>query len=682
MEHDCVCITGGTGFVGSHLALDLLKHTSYSIIALVRGEPEKSAARLREALLLAARERGDLETLEACWDRIHCEAADIALPGCGVSEPSTRRLWGRVRCVFHLAACLKFEDADREEIRRLNVTGTHHVLSLAESLRAERFVYMSTAYVCGDTTGVVPEALFDRRQEFRNEYERSKCDAEHLVAERCADIGMAYTIVRPSIVVGPRSTYKPAGSDSGLYGFIREVHRLRKTLRNAPMALKLPGDASAALNLVPVDEVTGATVELMRQGFPGTIHHLTSDDSPSVGTTLTTISQLCGVPEITVIAQQEQPLSPIDEVFSRRARFYKSYLKGHKQFARAWGNPIRVSDSELRHYVAEFVRERERSTAGQVFHTQTLRATDGHTLETFACGDRSAPPILLVNALGMPMDFWVPLAKHLIKTHYVVGWTLRDHNSQAPSSKTHFAAHLADISSVLDFYELPKACLVGWCTGSDLALAYAAAHPERVSGTASINGALLASSALRTAFQSNIARIALAASADPERSRICYELIYEANANSVGYPELNVAQEQSDLTSILSAIDISAMDLASAPFRSAERFHQYACALADYFTWSAVTPLPKRLASPVLVIAATNDLVVHCDVSRRFARQLGAAELVIQNGTHFVHFYDCQVMNRIGAFAEEVACRQARGKRPWPHSFSMIKSLTLPAHPS
>jgi nucleoside-diphosphate-sugar epimerase len=67
----------------------------------------------------------------------------------------------------------------------INVEGTREVIGLAREAkscgRLDRFIHVSTAYVAGKVTGTFRERQLDAGQEFRNTYEQTKWEAEHVV---------------------------------------------------------------------------------------------------------------------------------------------------------------------------------------------------------------------------------------------------------------------------------------------------------------------------------------------------------------------------------------------------------------------------------------------------------------------------------------------------------------------
>ena len=109
-------VTGATGFVGSHVARQLVT-AGHSVRVLVR---RSSDCRMIEGLPVE-RAEGDLRD-PASLDR--------ALQG--------------VRRVFHVAADYRFWTPVVDEIYQNNVEGTRHLLEASARAGVEKFVYTST----------------------------------------------------------------------------------------------------------------------------------------------------------------------------------------------------------------------------------------------------------------------------------------------------------------------------------------------------------------------------------------------------------------------------------------------------------------------------------------------------------------------------------------------------------
>ena len=117
-------------------------------------------------------------------DRVRAVAGDVTSPGLGLDRGDRTALAEEIGAVLHCAASISF-DLPIEEARTINVEGTREVIGFARECKAlgrlERFVHVSTAYVSGKHEGTFRERQLDAGQEFRNTYEQTKWEAEHVV---------------------------------------------------------------------------------------------------------------------------------------------------------------------------------------------------------------------------------------------------------------------------------------------------------------------------------------------------------------------------------------------------------------------------------------------------------------------------------------------------------------------
>jgi thioester reductase-like protein len=262
MTSGTVLLTGATGFLGMEMLARVLEQTDQDVIALVRADDDNAAqARVDELLstLVAPSSRPRA-------GRVRAVAADLETPGLGLSPIARHRIAGQTSAVVHCAASISFT-LPLEEARRINVEGTREVIRLALDAQnrggLERFIHVSTAYVAGDRTGLVSEHDGDVGQGFRNTYERTKLEAEEVVR----DSGLPAAIVRPSVIVGDSAT-----------GWTQAFNVIYWPLQAFARGLfpAVPGDPDACLDIVPVDVVADALLELLRGPVRGGNFHIVS----------------------------------------------------------------------------------------------------------------------------------------------------------------------------------------------------------------------------------------------------------------------------------------------------------------------------------------------------------------------------------------------------------------------
>jgi thioester reductase-like protein len=233
-------LTGATGFVGMEVLARFLESSDRHIVALVRAaDDDEAMTRVRATIEATCGE------CNGYAERITAVAGDLTAPKLGLGD-RWAPLAERIGAIVHGAASVAF-DLPLDESRVVNVDGTRRMIDFAGACpRLERFTYVSTAYVAGDRRGTVYEDDTEPGT-FRNAYERSKHEAERLVAAHRDEMDL--TIVRPSIVVGDQRTGWTAAFNV-LYAPLRAFA--------AGVIPVVPARRRSPVDVVPVDYVADA----------------------------------------------------------------------------------------------------------------------------------------------------------------------------------------------------------------------------------------------------------------------------------------------------------------------------------------------------------------------------------------------------------------------------------------
>ncbi len=172
-----IFLTGGTGFIGGHVAKQL-RDRGDEVRALVRS-PEKGRDLEALGCELVPGDLGDEAAIAAGM-----EGCDAVIHGAAIYEvgiPASRH----------------------EEMHRANVEGTERVLRAALEAEIPKVVYISTVAVFGNTRGEIVDETYEADGEsFTSYYEQTKYEA-HQVAKRLIAEGLPCVIVQPGGVYGP-----------------------------------------------------------------------------------------------------------------------------------------------------------------------------------------------------------------------------------------------------------------------------------------------------------------------------------------------------------------------------------------------------------------------------------------------------------------------------------------------
>jgi thioester reductase-like protein len=246
-------LTGATGLLGQYILRDLLR-AGQPVAVLVRPTKKASARERVDSLL----QRFDRET-ESGLPRPVVLSGDISDSSLRLSREDLEFVESRCSRLIHNAAVLQFQGESREgEPWATNVAGTRNVLDFCRESGIETMHYVSTAYTCGKRDGRILESDLDCGQEFRNDYERSKFEAELMV--RQASHLASTTIYRPVVIAGDSRTGYTS-TYHGLFVYLRLFSLFVPHLERGPdgrilTAVKIPLDGDEPRNVVPVDWVS------------------------------------------------------------------------------------------------------------------------------------------------------------------------------------------------------------------------------------------------------------------------------------------------------------------------------------------------------------------------------------------------------------------------------------------
>lgn len=201
-----IFITGGAGFIGSHLVSQLIADNEVVVYDNLH----------RNALQFAHLD-GHAHLRFIQGDVLDYDATRQAIDGCSI--------------VIHCAAIAGVYTVDRSAVRTMevNMLGTHQVVKAALDVGVERFVEFSTSEVYGpfvhkgredDPTTIGPIG------ESRWVYAASKLASEHLSYAHYREDNLPLAIVRPFNVYGPRQV-----GDGAIRGIVLQA------LQNLPITL-------------------------------------------------------------------------------------------------------------------------------------------------------------------------------------------------------------------------------------------------------------------------------------------------------------------------------------------------------------------------------------------------------------------------------------------------------------
>jgi thioester reductase-like protein len=328
-EGQAVLLTGATGLLGQYLLRDLLLK-GHRVAVFARDSAQGCAAEQRIAEMVAF--------WSECFHRKLpipiILTGDLGQVDLGLTVADRRWLGRHCRAVIHSAANLSFRETPEGEPWRTNVTGTKSLLSLCRDAGVSEWHQISTAFVCGRRGGLIAEEDLNDSQSFHNPYEESKFQAEQLIRRTP---GIRATIYRPAVIVGDSRTGHTS-SFNGLYRFLELAVRLasvNSTAGEARLPLRLPLSGDEVWNLVSVDWVSRAIVELLaKPQWYGRTFHLVARSPVSTRLVRDVGEEVLNLPGVEFAGPEgvEQP-SRLEQLFLDGIREYWPYLGGNPVFA-------------------------------------------------------------------------------------------------------------------------------------------------------------------------------------------------------------------------------------------------------------------------------------------------------------------------------------------------------------
>jgi thioester reductase-like protein len=197
-----IFLTGSTGYIGAHVAANLLESHGASLNLLIRGKDAQEAARrLWNAMQLHLDFPRFYEHLQT---RIRIFPGDLTTSQFGLNRDDYDRLIHTTDSVIHCAASLNRKS--EKSCLNVNLRGTLEVVQLARRSHyyhgLRRFSDVSTVAVAGKRSNemVTEDRALDWERSDYDPYARTKKFGEHMIRELLPDVQI--TIFRPSIVLG------------------------------------------------------------------------------------------------------------------------------------------------------------------------------------------------------------------------------------------------------------------------------------------------------------------------------------------------------------------------------------------------------------------------------------------------------------------------------------------------
>ena len=237
-------VTGGAGFIGSHLVKNLVE----------RGN---------EVIVIDNLNTGKKENIEKISKKI--DFFEIDIRDFSAVEDILKNIDG----IFHEAALASVQDSFRipDEFFEVNVNGTENIFKIGKKLGI-KIVYASSSSVYGNPIRI-PIKESDGKNPF-NPYAKTKLEGDKL-AEKYAKNGLKVIGLRYFNVFGPRQSKEYAGV---IKLFLERIQQGLSPLIN--------GDGLQVRDFVYVDDVVNANILAMESNIDGEFFNIGTNSTISV----------------------------------------------------------------------------------------------------------------------------------------------------------------------------------------------------------------------------------------------------------------------------------------------------------------------------------------------------------------------------------------------------------------
>ena len=242
-------MTGGAGFIGSHVVQRLLNENVAEVVVI-----DSMEFGSRENLPTDPRIRFILHPIES-------DAAIAAITALGSCDYA-----------IHLAARKHNQSRQSPQVLiESNITGTQRIIQALAALRVKKLVFSSSLYAYGRTEG--PPMKESDLPTPTTVYGISKLAGEHLCEWGYQTFQLPYTVLRLFFTYGPRQ-YPGMGYKSVI------VKNFERILRDEPAIIR--GDGLQALDYIYIDDVVEAILEALVHPREKGVYNIGSGTSTTI----------------------------------------------------------------------------------------------------------------------------------------------------------------------------------------------------------------------------------------------------------------------------------------------------------------------------------------------------------------------------------------------------------------
>lgn len=673
-----IFVTNGLGVLGKHFILHQLMNSEANIYCLARkqdgGSPADDIKRALKKAFSASCETGREANLidKKIDDRIFAVEGDLSSTNLGVDEEAFGD--SSIDEVWHIATGAGWPGSPKVDSSELNAAGTRNVLAFMRQKKIPVINYVGSAYAAGIRPGGGPEEPLNSTCAFRSQYEARACADELEILNHCQSEGLAFRILKPSLVVGPSKTFN-IDSAFGFYDFFSLLLDFKEYVENRiPDYFRFNGlnvllKPEASLNLICVDHSTRIISEVSERTDTLNSHFpIVNPEAVNICSFLKTISPALGM-EVKCCADAAR-LNPVDELFHAAAEtmihcFEDSRsFDGDKASEFSGVRPGELAiDSEKQMLLAQkfvdWYKENRKSLESKVQESiksldrKKLKLAGGEELNYYV-GGRGEQSITIINAYGQSIDYWEPLVAKLLEKYRVIIWLARGTSRQSSVGEYYsISDHAEDLKKILENESIEKNVLLGWCTGSKLALEFYSKYPDAVSLMMFLGGAfknLKGMENFYTKYEQNLEPLLEMVRKKPQLagSLINYlKGVILGKTTDIKSVNVNSPESRDQVIEMLSSVNMKLQPFVIGPFTDQVGLVKYAKQLADFWDHDVSNSL-DAVKIPILFVSGELDSIASAAISKEVSKLVpGSKYIEVKGGTHYLQFENVELLSEI-----------------------------------
>jgi pimeloyl-ACP methyl ester carboxylesterase len=473
-------------------------------------------------------------------------------------------------------------------------------------------------------------------------------EEERLVSSFCAEHDIGARFFLTSWLVGPRCVVHDSGQ--GIYRLLHALDEVTAEIQERSpeyfdfQALRIYVPENATVNLVNMHEAAQLMLQIAAvDEISNTPCCIVSADETSWTDFCELLGEIYGLSVLSVHNQEN--LNAIDHLLCHQwggnqvaqaehvARYHEKSLPTELQIDRETLVAF-LSSIHKQQLKARMARDERIAVLPGTMQKRTI-PTDGSDLTYYVVGAQGEY-IVLINALGQPLDYWYRLIDVLMQRYRIIIWETRGLTSG--SELLRLSDQADDLEAIVKQEKIQSCHLVAWCNGPQIAVEFYLRRPDPVVDMVFLScGVEIASHPeLETPYTRNLQVLC--------KGMIEHPALTSSIQRSLSVPvesevSLGVCDAKANAVQVLSLTNIHLRNSVLAPFRTETSTFKYAQQILDLASYRTLDHA-SRVNVAVLIIGCEYDQVAAAAKSNVVARLFPASRHIELPGATHYSFYD------------------------------------------